>query len=163
MRHKKFSSLGRKLEPSNLYTTKRKIEGIVVHTTATKPNQDAGALSVDKMHLRKWGAKSGCGYHYIVRRDGTLEKGRWVDFPGAHVYGHNQRTIGVAWEGGLDDNGFISEDSFTALQYSTLVKTLKRLRSNYKLLITQVKGHREYPYVNKACPCLNMSTLRGLL
>jgi N-acetylmuramoyl-L-alanine amidase len=166
MRHKKFSSVGNILDPKKLYKTKRKIKSIIVHCTATRPSVSYGAKRCDRDHERRWsrpGRPSGIGYHYVVRRNGTLEKGRWVDYMGAHTRGHNKDSIGTTYEGGLDHNGYEQKQGMTARQERTMVATLKTLRKLYNVDIKNIKGHNEHPHVNKACPCTPMNILRDRL
>lgn len=54
-------------------------------------------------HLRRGG--SGAGYHYYIRKDGSIKSLRPVDKSGAHARGYNAHSIGVCYEGGLDTNG----------------------------------------------------------
>lgn len=40
------------------------------------------------------------GYHYVIRRDGSIEKGRPDDMVGAHTSGQNANSLGICYEGG---------------------------------------------------------------
>ena len=130
--------------------SKRRIDEIVVHCTATKPNQDLNVDDVRKMHKKQgW---SDIGYHYLIRLDGRIETGRDVDLIGAHVNGHNAHTIGVCYVGGLDANGK-PYDTRTENQKASLLSLLIDLKKLYPKAV--IKGHRDYPKVSKACPCFN--------
>tara|TARA_B110000902_G_scaffold47748_2_gene54274 strand:- start:7715 stop:9190 length:1476 start_codon:yes stop_codon:yes gene_type:complete len=104
----------------------REITQFIAHWTGTYTNQDIGADEVHSWHLdRGW---SGCGYHYIIRRDGRLQRGRPLDKQGAHsgAYGHNRRSIGVSMAGGYNcpsgtprPNKYISAQSLTPAQMNT--------------------------------------------
>ena len=76
----------------------RKVNLIVVHCTATPEGRDVTVADIDRMHRAK-GWKC-IGYHYVVYRDGSVHAGRPVSEVGAHVYGHNANSIGVAYVGG---------------------------------------------------------------
>lgn len=76
------------------------IHTIVIHYSATYPDQDVTRDEVDGWH-RARGFRE-IGYHWFIRRDGTLEEGRAEGTLGAHVRGHNSGTIGICWAGGLD-------------------------------------------------------------
>lgn len=39
------------------------------------------------------------GYHYVIRRDGTIEHGRDTKYIGEHAYGMNHDSVGVCFEG----------------------------------------------------------------
>lgn len=158
MRHIKFSSVGKQLNPIKLYKTSRIIKYIVVHCTANSNKSPIGAKDIDKEHMHRWGPKSGCGYHYVVKVDGTLEKGRWADYAGAHVKGYNSNSIAVAYVGGLNSKGFATDDILNMDQRRTLLLTIKELARLYP--DAEILGHKEFPGVNKACPCMNMTIVR---
>lgn len=77
-----------------------KIHTIVIHYSATYPDQDMTRADIDKMH-KKRGFRE-IGYHWFIRRDGTLEEGRAEGTLGAHVKRHNSGTIGICFAGGIE-------------------------------------------------------------
>ena len=81
----------------------RKIDMIVIHCSATRADVPLSPRQLDEMHRQR--GFDGCGYHYYVRRDGEICTMRSVDRPGAHAKGYNQHSIGVCYEGGLDEQG----------------------------------------------------------
>jgi len=101
----------------------RDITEVVVHWTGTYIDQDIGAEDVHSWHQQQgW---SGCGYHYVIRRDGTIERGRPINYIGAHAKanGHNNQSIGVSFVGGYTvpstgngSNSPTGSSSFTAAQ-----------------------------------------------
>lgn len=160
MRHKKFSSIGKRLDPKNLYKTNRQIDEIIVHCSASPIHSKLNADGIDRMHMERWKKYSnpGCGYHYIITSKGKLEKGRWADFRGAHAKGNNKYTLGVAYIGGLDSSGKPVEDLLPAKQRDMLITTLQELKKLYPKAV--IKGHRELPKVRKLCPCMDMDIVR---
>jgi len=164
-RHKKFSSIGRKLNAEiNMgftYKTERKITSIIVHCSFSPQGRSDDANTIDKWHLKRWGRKSGIGYHYVVDELGNIFKGRWADYPGAHIKGHNLDTIGICRIGGMDKDGNEIEDA-TFLQKLAIQKLTMLLISDsmYKLLPKDILGHNECPEVNKSCPLLDMDIIR---
>ena len=118
---------------------------------ATKAAQDFGAADVERWH-RQSGYNS-IGYHYVIRRNGTLELGRPVETVGAHVKGFNASSVGICLAGGLDVKGK-PENNYTPEQFATLTKLVKELTATYKG--AKVVGHRDFPGVNKACPCFDV-------
>ena len=163
-RHKKFSSVGNDLTSEvfrgRTYKTSRRINKIVMHCTATPVGRDVDADDVDNMHLNRWGVSSGIGYHYLIKLDGTIEKGRWADFSGAHTRGHNRDTLAVAYAGGVDSTLRSVEDNHTKAQKKSIEALLTLLRLKYKLDKSDILGHREFSGVYKDCPCLNMDQIR---
>ena len=132
---------------TNLQTSKRSINEIIVHCSATPDGKDYTVAEIRKWHLAR--GFSDIGYHYVVYRDGSVHNGRSVNLIGAHCTGHNSHSIGVCYIGGLDRNGKTAKDTRTTAQKSALVKLIRELKSLYPR--ATVHGHMEY--ANKACPC----------
>jgi len=104
----------------------RDITEFVTHWTATFSNQNIGAEDVHTWHLDR--EFSGCGYHYVIQRDGKLQRGRPLNIKGAHAkkHGHNSYSIGIAFVGGFNcpsgtpnPEKFTTSDSFTEEQWNT--------------------------------------------
>ena len=134
-------------------------EYIAVHCSATKPNMDIGADTIREWHVKGRGWRD-IGYAYVIRRDGTAEKGRDLnndgetfDDIGAHVRGYNSRAIGICLVGGLDYRGQ-PDANFTHAQYVSLADLISDLKIKFPSAIVQ--GHRDFPNVNKACPCFDV-------
>ena len=69
---------------------------IVLHHTGCN-DIDASAEQIHGWHLGQGWA--GIGYHYVIRKDGTIERGRPEWAIGSHAYGENSHTIGVHLSG----------------------------------------------------------------
>ncbi|RHW66704.1 hypothetical protein DZC34_00645 [Clostridium botulinum] len=55
------------------------------------------------------------GYHYYIRKDGQIFKGRPDDSQGAHVSGYNKNSLGIAFEGNYDkDDKEMPKEQFNA-------------------------------------------------
>lgn len=141
----------------------RKIDSIIIHCSATKCGADYG--TTDIAHWHKERGFRDIGYHYVIRLDGTLEKGRPVEQIGAHCKGWNATSIGICYIGGLDLSGKPT-DTRTPEQKKTMKKLIKDLQQKYN--IRQVMGHRDTSpdrngngniepeeYI-KVCPCFNV-------
>jgi N-acetyl-anhydromuramyl-L-alanine amidase AmpD len=113
---------------------------------------DIGRKEIDRWHRDRGFAE--IGYHFILRRDGTVEKGRPDSKPGAHVAGHNAHTIGICLVGGLDEAGKPAAE-YTEAQWTSLRKLLGELVMAYSG--AEIKGHRDYPGVNKFCPSFSVA------
>lgn len=130
----------------------RKIDTIVIHCAATRPSMDVGAREIDQWH-RARGFKC-IGYHFVIRRNGKLEKGRPVEQVGAHVAGHNTNSIGICLVGGVSQKDFTkAENNFTAEQWPQLIRLIKDLKSRFD--IKSILGHNELDK-NKACPSFSV-------
>ena len=44
---------------------------------------------------------TGCGYHYVIPIEGTIEPARPEDITGAHCRSHNSHSIGICYISGL--------------------------------------------------------------
>lgn len=129
----------------------RDIDLIVVHCSATKPDMNIGVSQIDQWHKAKgW---NGCGYHFVIKRDGTIEKGRDVRDIGAHARGFNTSSIGICYAGGIDSDGR-PEDNRTEEQKRSMKSLIDTLRMIFP--DTEVVGHRDLPSVKKACPSFNV-------
>ena len=128
----------------------RRITLIVIHCSAVKPDQQSSAAQIDSWH-RQRGFHLGIGYHYVIRRDGTLEMGRPEYMVGAHCKNHNQHSIGVCYEGGLNARGDPA-DTRTPQQRETMRQLINELRERYPKAI--VVGHHNLNPL-KACPCFD--------
>ena len=121
---------------------------IIIHCSAVRPDQTSSAAQIDTWHRRDNHWKFGIGYHYVVRRDGSIEPGRPEWQVGAHCRNHNAHSIGVCYEGGLDIRGQPA-DTRTEAQKASLRTLLEELHRKYpKALIV---GHRELD-PTKECP-----------
>ena len=130
----------------------RSIRWIVLHCSATKPSQDFTLEKLRYQHVTVNGW-SDIGYHYYVRRDGTIHKCRPETQPGAHVRNFNRHSIGVCYEGGLDENGQ-PQDTRTAEQLISLHNLLSELLVRYPG--AEIVGHRDLlAFRTKACPCFD--------
>ena len=132
-----------------LKKSKRSINEIIVHCTASRDGVPMTVEAIRRMHVKERGW-SDIGYHYVVYLDGTIHEGRPVNISGAHCTGHNTHSIGVVYVGGLAKNGKPA-DTRTAAQKTALLKLLRKLKQLYPK--ATIHGHREY--ANKACPCFD--------
>lgn len=127
----------------------RLITLIVIHCSAVKPDQLSSVAQIDSWH-RDRGFKFGVGYHYVIRRDGTIEAGRPEWLVGAHCVNHNKYSIGVCYEGGLDARGQPA-DTRTVAQKATLRQLLTDLHRRYPRAV--IVGHHDLN-PQKDCPCI---------
>lgn len=134
--------------------SRRATNWIVLHCSATRAVQDIGAADIRKWHKAQ-GWKD-IGYHYVIRRNGKIETGRAANVAGSHVKGHNHDSVGICLVGGLNNKTFAPENNFTPAQWASLKTLVARLARQYPK--AKVLGHRDFPGVQKACPCFNAKT-----
>lgn len=131
-----------------MFKRRTKTELGVIHCAATKPNQNVGATEIRDWHLQKGWVD--IGYHFIIKRDGTIEFGRPIYAVGAHAYMHNSRSIGVCLVGGVDKNNQ-PQDNFTDAQWDALDLVTAVIEYLYPGI--NWDGHRELRHNhNRACP-----------
>lgn len=123
----------------------RRIDSIVWHMTQTPPDMECGIDLVRQWHLER--GFSDVGYHYLIRKDGTLEYGRPLWITGAHCKGKNANSIGIAYEGGWD-----GRDDRTEEQIDKMHELMASLTQVFGAL--DVFGHYEFDE-KKTCPNFN--------
>lgn len=128
----------------------RKINEIIIHCTATPASRDVTVEQIRDFHV-KGNGWADIGYHYIIYRNGEIHVGRPPEQPGAHCKGHNANSIGIAYVGGLLDDGRTPADTRTTEQKTALIALINRLRQIYP--DARVRFHRDF--ARKACPCFN--------
>ena len=104
----------------------REVTEVVVHWSETHTNKNIGSEEINKIHLEL--GLEGIGYHYVIRRDGSLQRGRPVNIKGQHapVNNHDERSIGIVFVGGINvptgtpnSENFLSAQSLTRSQINT--------------------------------------------
>lgn len=79
------------------------------------------------------------GYHFIIGRDGTVFEGRPLKYQGAHATGDNNRgNVGICLIGNFDLR------PVPKAQLDSLRSVLERLRRQYDIPRTEVRGHSHY-------------------
>ena len=130
----------------------RDITSIILHCSASPDYMDIGASTIRQWHKdRGW---SDIGYHYVVRRNGEIEKGRPDEKIGAHARGANSKSIGICWVG---------INSPSPEQEKSLFSLIHDLMGKYSVKIENVLGHSEAVQTGKTCPNLNMNRVRAEL
>jgi N-acetylmuramoyl-L-alanine amidase len=136
------------------YAPDSAVTAIVIHYSATPVEMDVTAEDIDTMHRRR-GFKE-IGYHWFIRKDGTVEMGRDLSSPGrfevgAHSKGENSSSIGICFEGGVtraDPNtGF---DSRTPAQKRAMIDLIQKMQARFPGAV--VRGHRDMPGAATQCP-----------
>ena len=136
---------------------RRKTDMIVIHHTGNPTDDDLSATEIHASHKAQgW---SGIGYHYVVRKDGSIEEGRPHWTIGAHAVGDNGHTIGIHLCGNFE----IGQP--TSKQIEAAAMLLANVCDDYGLPIdaAHVVGHRDLD--STACPGRNLynvlQTIRG--
>ena len=127
----------------------RKITEIIIHCSATQEGKHFTVKDIDRWHKENnW---NGCGYHYVILLDGTIEQGRPPEQAGAHCQGHNTHSIGICYIGGLDAQNR-PKDTRTPAQKDSLWSLVQALKKRFPE--ATIHGHNEFS--SKSCPCFNV-------
>ena len=143
----------------------RKIDMIVVHCSGSRCNHPytVEQLRHDHVEVNGW---FDIGYHYYITREGKVHECRPVERMGAHARGANANSIGICYEGGLDEKGRPA-DTRTGWQRHSLRVLVRTLLLDYPGC--RICGHRDLsPDLNgngeiepeewvKQCPCFEVS------
>ena len=122
---------------------------IIIHCSATRETQDYTPEQLKRDHMAR--GFIDVGYHFYIRKDGTVTQHRQLNEVGAHCRPFNRCSIGVCYEGGLDANGK-PKDTRTLKQRASLVGLILDLKQKFPK--AKIRGHNEMPgAVPKACPC----------
>ena len=127
----------------------RSVSLLIIHCSATLPGQRVSVQDIDRWHRQR--GFDCIGYHFYITVDGTIWTGRPLSQVGAHCKGYNAHSIGICYEGGLDEEGRPC-DTRTLLQKAALVALINKLRELYPT--ADVVGHNDLN-LHKACPCFS--------
>lgn len=124
------------LEFGNLEKRKSTRRTILHHAEAS----NCTAEDIHRWHLnRGW---AGAGYHFLVRKDGTIYRLRPEDCVGAHAYGSNYDSISICAEGKYN------EEEMPEPQKQSIIELVKYLESKYN--INTIQKHKDV--CNTSCP-----------
>ncbi len=120
-------------------SARKSTEVIILHHMAG----NGTAEDIHRIHIRNgW---SGIGYHFLIRKDGSIYRGRPENCIGAHTSGHNSNSIGVCFEGNFET------DTMADAQFSAGVELLEYLLDKYGDI--PIKRHKDFNAT--ACPGKN--------
>nr|WP_092075059.1 N-acetylmuramoyl-L-alanine amidase [Dendrosporobacter quercicolus]NSL50025.1 N-acetylmuramoyl-L-alanine amidase [Dendrosporobacter quercicolus DSM 1736]SDN30191.1 N-acetylmuramoyl-L-alanine amidase [Dendrosporobacter quercicolus] len=132
------------------------VKMIIIHHVGDLP-RDVAAAEIHQWHLdRGW---SGIGYHYVIRRDGSIERGRPEEYIGSHTYGYNTGSIGINLAGNME----IMTPAKAQIESAAML--IADVCNRYDLTPDSktVLGHRDL--TSTACPGKNLyeqlQTIRG--
>lgn len=139
------------------------VQRITVHHLGS--GFDLSAEQIHAGHLNNEDIKSGIGYHYVIRWDGTIERGRPEDYQGAHAHGFNEHNIGInvsgTWNPGGKNNG--GHDEPSDAQIKSLIGLIADVCKRHGLTPSRdiIKGHDEWgsPSTDgSGCPGVNLQS-----
>ena len=125
---------------------------LIIHCSATRCERPFSVESLIATGNARFGQPS---YHYYIRRNGAIVPILPENVRGAHARHYNSCSLGICYEGGLDEKGR-SVDTRTEAQKASMFALLKELTAEYP--DARIIGHCELPHVIKKCPCFIPST-----
>ena len=127
------------------------VRGLVLHCSATRCNQDYSVEQLRRDHKAR--GFYDIGYHFYIRKDGTMTQHRKLLEVGAHARPYNRCSIGICYEGGLDEQGKPC-NTMTTEQETSLMAHVRNLNIHFPK--AKMVGHRDLPGTTpKECPCLD--------
>ena len=128
----------------------RTINNIVIHCTATSEQATVSSI------CRYWNEQLGWrnpGYHFLIEANGTIHNLQPIEKASNGAKGHNADSIHISYIGGIDDKGN-AIDNRTSAQIKSMLKIIKEMQRLFPK--AEIKGHRDFPNVKKACPCFDV-------
>lgn len=115
-----------------LSESSRSINTVVLHASETFSNKNIGAEEIEAIVSKTGDPEDEIPYHYVIRRDGRLQRGKPVEEEGNHCAKSsnvNPTSIGVVMVGGINRASTeqpweTSSSSFTRAQFDTLEQFL---------------------------------------
>lgn len=124
------------------------LEYIVIHHTASTAKETVEQIHNFHKNNNGW---AGIGYHFYIRKDGTIYRGRPEEYIGAHCENYNSVSLGICCEGNFEI------EQPTDNQLKSLSELLQHLKQKYGNV--QVVGHRDLNAT--ACPGKNLYSKLG--
>ena len=120
----------------------RKINSIILHCSDSDRPEHDDVCVINRWHLdRGWDM---VGYHYFIKSNGEIQRGRPDNKMGAHVKGHNRHSIGICLSG---------KGAYPWVQIRSAIALVKHLKEKYGDI--PVYGHYQFND-QKQCPCMSM-------
>lgn len=121
-------------------TKRKKTDYAVLHHSATK---NSTVDDIHKSHINNgW---SGIGYHFYIRKDGKIYRGRPLDTIGAHTEGANSQSIGICFEGNFEN------ELMNTVQMTSGQQVISYIKSVYPNIF--IKKHKDFNVTS--CPGKN--------
>lgn len=129
---------------AELTSATRPISEVILHWTETFTNANLDVNDILRI-------SNSLPYNYIIKRNGSLQRGIPINYPGSHgdLLNHNTYSIGIAFVGGLNyptETDRVEETSsagsITRSQYNTFYQFMRVFYNQYPG--GQLLGHRDF-------------------
>lgn len=115
---------------------------IILHNSGVTVLQSVEIIHNYHKNTKGW---AGIGYHFYIRKDGSIYRGRPENTVGAHAYNNNSDSIGICFEGDFN------QEVLSDVQKNAGKELISYLCEKYG--ITKIQGHKEVN--NTSCPGSN--------
>ncbi len=133
------------------------IKYLVLHCSASRCNEDYSVEQLRRDHKAR--GFYDIGYHFYIRKDGKKTQHRMLLEVGAHCIPYNRCSIGICYEGGLDEDGKPA-NTLTKEQEKRITDLLINLHKLFPK--AKIVGHRDLPGASpKECPCFDAHAIFG--
>lgn len=128
----------------------RKVNKVYIHCSASDVKAHDNIEAIREWHIQdnKW---SDVGYHYFIRKDGTIEEGRGLEIIPSAQKGHNTGSIAICLSG-------LDIDLFRQKQLESLVNLCKEINKVY----SKITFHGHCEVSNKECPVFDYKNILNL-
>jgi len=129
---------------------RRKVTRVFIHCSASDNAKHDNAATMDAWHKQRgW---SGIGYHFFIRKNGQIERGRDINKTPAAQGGNNRATIAICLHGLL-------KSKFTKKQLDALISFCHQINDAYA---SQISFHGHCEVSAKTCPVFDYKKVLGL-
>ena len=133
----------------------RFVDTVFLHCSASDNPAHDDVSVIRKWHTtppRNW---ADVGYHYFIKRDGTIQPGRPLEKTPAAQAGHNSGTIAICLHG-------LEKSLFSPEQYASVKALCRAIDDAYRdKRRIRFRGHREVD-PHKTCPVFDYQGILGL-
>jgi len=128
----------------------RKVYCTFIHCSASDNPAHDDVSVITQWHIeRGWNT---IGYHYFIKKDGTIQEGRSLERIPAAQKGYNTGSIAICLHG-------LDIDLFTEEQFNSLRDLCNQISDSYYEMTFH--GHNEVN-PNKTCPVFNVKEVLNL-
>lgn len=128
----------------------RRVDRVFIHCSDSDWKHHDDISVIRKWHTEQNGWRD-VGYHYFIKKNGEIQKGRDIEITPSSQKGHNRRTISICLHG---------RHKFTNKQFESLRKLCLEINELYQGRVT-FHGHREVTD-EKTCPNFDYAEVLNL-
>lgn len=108
-------------------------------------------MSIHTQHINQ--GYSGIGYHYYVRKDGSIYTGRPIETVGAHCTNYNNKSVGICFEGNFENEKMDEPQKKSGAELVKYLKSIYRsaIVSRHKDINATSCPGKNFPYDDIIC------------